>query len=99
MLWTIQIERIIPHFLSLLKVLVSATTPGLAKPFKSTRVIQEKPAQNSAMWTAWVTAWTSSQLRGVAADIDDIYRNILLANNIDVLRHIVVLLLCIVKES
>ena len=33
------------------------------------------------------------------SDIDDIYCNILLAHNIDVLRHIVVLLLCIVKES
>ena len=35
----------------------------------------------------------------VGADIDDIYRDILLAHNIDVLRHIVVLLLCIVEES
>ena len=32
-------------------------------------------------------------------DIDDIYRDILLAHNIDVFRHIVVLLLCIVEES
>ena len=35
----------------------------------------------------------------LGADIDDIYRNILLADNIDNLRHIVVLLLCIVEES
>ena len=34
-----------------------------------------------------------------ASDIDDIYCNILLAHNIDILRHIVVLLLCIVEES
>ena len=33
------------------------------------------------------------------ADIDDIYCNILLAHNIDILRHIVVLLLWIVEES
>ena len=36
---------------------------------------------------------------GCLADIDDIYRDILLAHNIDVLRHIVVLLLCIAEES
>ena len=39
------------------------------------------------------------QIRWSTADIDDIYRNILLAHNIDVFRHIVVLLLCIVEES
>ena len=33
------------------------------------------------------------------SDIDDSYCNILLAHNIDVLRHIIVLLLCIVKEN
>ena len=33
------------------------------------------------------------------ADIDDIYCNILLAHNIDILRHIVVLLLCIDGEN
>ena len=33
------------------------------------------------------------------ADIDDIYRNILLAHNIAVLRHIIVLLLCIDGEN
>ena len=32
-------------------------------------------------------------------DIDDIYRDILLAHNINVLRHIVVFLLCIAEES
>ncbi len=33
------------------------------------------------------------------SDIDDIYRNILLAHNIAILRHIVVLLLCIDGEN
>ena len=33
------------------------------------------------------------------ADIDDIYRNILLSHNIDILRHIVVFLLCIDRED
>ena len=42
------------------------------------------------MEASWAHPWT---------DIDNIYRNILLAHNIVVLRHIVVLLLCIDGEN
>jgi hypothetical protein len=47
----------------------------------------------------YVNPSRTAEVKSLQPDIDDIDHNILLAHNIDVLRHIVVLLLCIVEES